>query len=130
VYGQTFIPFTKKQLGQLKHFKDACPPGKSAMVLEWAVRHWIEFVKQVEQSSGYQKTPTIPDVGFLLHRTGIAVQMALPQEKVPVAKKHEASQALPEIKPVQLISPGMDDYKPQSLAEILALLGDGGSSED
>lgn len=122
-----FVPqLTQKQLGQLKHFRDKCPAGRAEAVLEWAIRHWIEFVKAVETKVGLKTTPAEPRLDFLLLHAGIAINMGTVPKK-PATVKQEAPVAQVPSKKVQLISqtqPKAD--APETKEDLMAILGKGG----
>lgn len=128
VYEQSMVHVTKKQLGQMKHFLAKCPEGTAAKVLEWSIRNWVEFVKDVETKAGIKSTPSHPSIDFLLKHAWIAVALAT-SSKLPGPEKQEASPGLPAAKTVQLISQPEEDDQPKSFEELMAILGSGDGSE-
>lgn len=122
VYESGLVHLTGKQLGQLKHFLGKCPEGKAATILEWAIRNWIEFVKDVETKAGVKTTPSYPSIDFLLKHAWVAVELATSSnKKLSPPKKQEASGDVLSAQGVQLIS---QEEQPQSLEELMAILGD------
>ncbi|WP_113155949.1 hypothetical protein [Nitratireductor sp. OM-1] len=128
VYDQGMVHLTKKQAGLLKHFLAKCPQGSAAEVLEWAIRNWIEFVKDVETKAGTKWTPSHPDLEFLLKHAWIAVDSALSQ-KSPEPVKQEATAETSTKESVQLISQDDDDDQPKTFEELMAILGSGDKSK-
>jgi len=127
VYEQFVPSHTQKQLGQLKNFAAKCPSRKADVVLEWALRNWIMFVKSVETATGLKSTPAEPRIEFLLLHAGIAVNMALPSSQPAMTKQEAPAVAKKPSKPVQLISPTPAPVdQPKSLAELMAILNDTG----
>ena len=123
-YDKFVPPLTQKQVGQLKLFRGKCPAGRAEQVMKHAVRHWIEFVKQVETEVGIKATPAEPNLDFLLKHAGVAVNLAA-SPKHPPEVTQEASVVIPAVQSVQLISESVDDEAPQTLEDLLAIIGPG-----
>lgn len=123
VRGGFIAPLTAKAYGQFKHVITRTPKGKAGEVVQYVLRNWIEFVKEVEAKAGAKSTPSEPNLDFLLKHIEIAANLYIAANK-PV--KHEAVQPAKSMPaPVQLISlddPKPEDKKPASLDELNALL--------
>jgi len=70
-----FIKLTGAEIGQLKHFAKACPPGKADAVLSWAMDNWSLFAKNAEDAAGLKNSPTMPVAGFLLKHANVAMML-------------------------------------------------------
>lgn len=112
---------------KLKMFMGKCGKAEATKVLDYTLRHWLEFTSTVEQDAGTTKSPAQPQIEFLLKYTTIAVQL-LPVPKKPTVPKQEAKTEINVGKPVQSIAnvkaPTADT--PKTKAELLALI----NSED
>jgi len=129
-----FIHLTKQQCGMFKHFRDKCPKGEAAKILEWVLNNWIKFVKEVESRMGIKNTPAYPKVDFLLKHTDIAVDL---HKKARNWKKELASTQLSDKldNNLQLIatkspqkppSPRRrSDQQPKSYSDLMSIIGSG-----
>jgi hypothetical protein len=108
-----------KAVGQLKLFAKKCPDDSGKAVIDFVMKHWIAFTKQVEQDGGVKLTPAKPSVDFLLKHVSIAVMFAAPPATKKQSAKHEAS---PVAKSAQLISQPTEAA--MTLAEIMAPLSE------
>lgn len=123
VYQPGLVHLTKKQLGQLKHFLEKCPQGTAAKVMEWAIRNWVEFVKDVETKAGIKTTPSYPSIDFLLKHAWIAVDLAV-SEKTPEPEAKKPAGLLCD-KQMQLISSNdEEDDQPKTFEELMSIIGD------
>lgn len=84
--------FTIQRKGQLGHFSKALG-AQSDTVLSYVIPNWIGFTKFVAGQVGLNKTPDVPDIGFLLKYAGEAgsytkaeMQLIAPKPK-PSTKK-------------------------------------------
>jgi hypothetical protein len=69
--------FTKKELGQFKHFITRCPPGKAAEILEICVREWSYFTHHAKTNAGAYGLPANPALSFVIKYDEAAVNFAL-----------------------------------------------------
>lgn len=118
--GQYVAPLTLKSIGQLKQFVAKCPEGRAPAIMEYALRNWTEFCKQVEHDKGYKNTPAIPQPAFLLTHAQTAVNL-LSEATTPAPA--QAKQEAPLPKPVTLMS--KPEAVPMTKAEMLKILGGG-----
>jgi len=129
-----FIHLTKQQCGMFKHFRDKCPKGEAAKILDWTLNNWIKFVKEVESRMGIKNTPAYPKVDFLLKHTDIAVDL---QKKDQNWKKELASAQLSAKleNNLQLIAEKLhqelppprrrSDQQPKSYSDLMSIIGSG-----
>jgi len=129
-----FIHLTKQQCGMFKHFRDKCPKGEAAKILEWTLNNWIKFVKTVESRMGIKNTPAYPKVDFLLKHTDIAVDL---HKKARNWKKELASAQLSAKlgNNLQLIAAKSSqepppprrrsDQQPKSYSDLMSIIGSG-----
>lgn len=121
VRGGFIAPLRAKDYGQFKHVITRTPKGKAGEVVQYVLRNWIEFVKEVEAKAGVKSTPSEPNLDFLLKHIEIAANL-LPSPKPQVKTKDVAPVVLQD-QPVQLISQDeIDDPPIKSLAELQAIL--------
>lgn len=121
-----YVSVTQKQLGQLKHFMGKCPPGTSQDVLEFAVRNWIDFVKEAEVMAGLKSTPASPNLDFLLKHADVAVTLRAAAKAVPPTPKQEATKGVPCPQPLQLIAQADEtEEAPKTLEELMSIIGNG-----
>lgn len=118
VFGGFQSQLTKKQYGQLRYIIDRSPPGKAPEIVEYVVRNWIEFVKDVETKAGAFGTPSEPSLDFLLKHIEIAANLWLSTQKPAVKEQPVVSHA----PIVQSIAQDDDDKPIESLEELLALI--------
>jgi hypothetical protein len=121
--GIKFIVLSKKQLGQLKHIFNKCPPGKAAAVVRWSLHNWADFTEEVGYTANKKIALYTPDIGFLLQYLEIAINLTLASEEKSANKKQEASAT----NEVQLIAQTLEpqpeaDAKPKTKAELHAIL--------
>jgi hypothetical protein len=76
------MKLTGKQIGQLKIFHDACPPGMRTAILKRVVAEWTKFTNRVEQDTGYAHAPYTPTLGFLAQYAHIAADFGMPSKAV------------------------------------------------
>jgi hypothetical protein len=90
-----FVPaFFGKEMGQMKTFAMAVPPGKAALVMTTCIQNWVDFADRAKNDAGAFKTPAHPQVGFMLKYVGVAVDFAAEieeQEKKAAQKKAKKS---------------------------------------
>lgn len=90
-------PLTQKQIGMLKHFANACPPGTAEAVLRHVVDNWMDFAVKVQVAAGFKTVPTAPSIDFLLKHVGVGVNLYLeihttqPQQEAKVSGKVNAA---------------------------------------
>lgn len=73
-YGGFQKDLTAKEYGQLK--KIVAHLGEDARsVVDYALKHWLEFVAKAMANAGTSKAPERPDIGYLLLRLESAVQL-------------------------------------------------------
>lgn len=126
VYDTPMVNLSAKSVGQLKHFKNACPEGTAASVLTWVLHNWIEFVKAVETEAGVKTTPSKPDIGFLLKYTSVAVSVADQSKTKPAANALDetpspGSKSVPNV----VASEDDEDQPIKSKEELMAILKKG-----
>lgn len=126
VYETPMVNLSAKSLGQLKHFKNACPEGTAASILSWVIHNWIEFVKAAETDAGVKNTPSKPDVGFLLKYASVAVSVAdQSTPKAVVDTIAETSSPGSKSVPKLMASEDDEDTPITSKAELMAILNQG-----
>ena len=127
----TFIELSVKEKGQLHKFAKQCPNGSARKVIDFALKNWVAFAKEVQGMAGLsydaagkmvgvKEIPTTPAPWFLLLYRQQAVTLWLKS----TAKKQEAPLAACVPSPVQLNSqppaPPEPDEPKMTLAEFWA----------
>ena len=90
--------FTMKQKGQLGRILKVVPSGRAGEVIDWTIRHWLEFVETVKTEKGFKTVPLKPALWFLEPNLAVAVNLvtqsassvqpkAEPPKKVVIIKK-------------------------------------------
>lgn len=115
-------PLTHLQMGQLKHFRNACPPGAGTaeLVISCVVGSWGDFAAIAATDVDLASEPPRPSIGFLLKCVGTAVNFWLHEQK---KADDEAAKAKKPPVPVQSIAIVAAVEEKASLADVLAIFG-------
>jgi hypothetical protein len=120
-----FVPnWTNKERRQMRHFRDACPPGAAAPVLETCLRDWALFGVMAKSNAGAWDLPTRPTVAFLLKFVGVAVNFwqAKTKPKVPAAPNPDQGPPKPQQTPPQpIVKPAPGEEKASAEMVMAAL---------
>ena len=122
VYGDFVPSWTAKERGQMRRFREACPPCAAAPVLEACVRNWPVFGAMAKSDAGAWDLPARPTVGFILKFVGVAVNFwqTKTKPKIPPSPKPDAPK--PQQTPAQStvkLAPGEEKV---SLEMVMAAL--------
>lgn len=107
--GEYLTPMTSKQLGQLKQFAAASPPGQASKVIDWCVRNWSIFTSFAEYNHGAFKSPKRPTVGYLLQNVQSAVNGSKEHTQTP------EKPSMPQKQVFQLLSAPEPPQPPQPI---------------
>ena len=115
--GQAAPAHTQKVQGQLNYLIKTWPAGQAPAIVAFVLQHWFEMTEAAETHAGAFKSPSSPEIGYLVKFQHIAMNLWLKSKMKPAPSPKPA----PKPKVVQPIAQPEPAKKFVTMEEILAM---------